>query len=244
MFEHRRTGYSPWPPYRPLRPRGHLCQHARGKRRRRRRKARPACSSWIARTPFDNSRTLGNRPRPGSGCTYRFLVGTCHANYMVSSEWGTAAAIRESGVVPGRTCSPTNMWLSHAVHFWGTWPGERTCRLDRPRRAIYQMVLEVRPAHDPAKEYGFPRRRCRHNEFGRVDLDLAARERKVHHRQDGDHPARACGQGASARSAQGLRRRAAARDRHRSLARRPISPLCLVLGGTGEAEANTTSRTP
>jgi selenium-binding protein 1 len=68
---------------------------------------------------------------------------------LVTSEWGTPSMI-ENGIDPQLLLSRQ---YGHRVHFW-----------DLPKRSLvqtvdlgdqYQMALELRPAHDPTKEYGF-----------------------------------------------------------------------------------------
>ncbi len=67
----------------------------------------------------------------------------------ITSEWGTPNMV-ENGVIPEALLQGK---YGHSIHVW-----------DRPRRrhsqaldigAEQQMVLELRPAHDPTKAYGF-----------------------------------------------------------------------------------------
>lgn len=67
----------------------------------------------------------------------------------ITSEWGTPNMV-ENGVIPEALLQGK---YGHSIHVW-----------DRPRRrhsqvldvgADQQMVLELRPAHDPTKAYGF-----------------------------------------------------------------------------------------
>jgi selenium-binding protein 1 len=67
----------------------------------------------------------------------------------ITSEWGTPAMV-EDGVIPEALLQGK---YGHSIHVW-----------DRPKRrhsqvldlgAEQQMVLELRPAHDPTKTYGF-----------------------------------------------------------------------------------------
>lgn len=74
-----------------------------------------------------------------------------HLGYdtMVTSEWGTPKMIEE-GVKPELLL---NAQYGHHLHIWDL-------RKRRHRQAIelgeeHQMVLELRPAHDPTKPYGF-----------------------------------------------------------------------------------------
>ena len=70
-------------------------------------------------------------------------------NYMVTSEWGLPPQF-ENGVVPEDLLANK---YGHAVHFWDLAGRKNVQTIDLG--ANHQMVLEVRPAHDPAKEYGF-----------------------------------------------------------------------------------------
>jgi selenium-binding protein 1 len=67
-------------------------------------------------------------------------------DYMVSSEWG----LFENGVVPGDLVSNK---YGHRLHFWNLRERRNVQTIDLG--ANHQMPLEVRPAHDPIKEYGF-----------------------------------------------------------------------------------------
>jgi selenium-binding protein 1 len=70
-------------------------------------------------------------------------------NYMVSSEWGLPPQY-ENGVVPEDLLSNK---YGHRLHFWDLRGRRNMQTIDLG--ANHQMVLEVRPAHDPIKEYGF-----------------------------------------------------------------------------------------
>src|SRR5487761_1429202 len=67
----------------------------------------------------------------------------------VTSEWGTPAMI-EGGGVPGLLLGRKN---GHRMHFWDMQTRRRTQSVDLGDE--HQMVLELRPAHDPTKLYGF-----------------------------------------------------------------------------------------
>jgi selenium-binding protein 1 len=69
--------------------------------------------------------------------------------YMVSSEWGLPPQF-ENGVVPEDLLSNK---YGHNLHFWDLRARKNVQTIDLG--ANHQMALEVRPAHDPAKEYGF-----------------------------------------------------------------------------------------
>jgi selenium-binding protein 1 len=70
-------------------------------------------------------------------------------DYMVSSEWGLPPQF-ENGIVPEDLLANK---YGHAVHFWNLRERKHLQTLDLG--ANHQMVLEVRPAHDPTREYGF-----------------------------------------------------------------------------------------
>ncbi|CCW35545.1 56kDa selenium binding protein (SBP56) [Chthonomonas calidirosea] len=74
-----------------------------------------------------------------------------HLGYdvMITSEWGTPKMI-EDGLNPELLL---NAQYGHSLHFWDL-------RRRRHQQAVdlgkeHQMVLELRPAHDPTKPYGF-----------------------------------------------------------------------------------------
>jgi methanethiol oxidase len=68
---------------------------------------------------------------------------------LVSSEWGTPA-MYEGGVVPEKLLGRE---YGHAMHVWNLRDGTHVQALDVGDE--HQMVLELRPAHDPRKDYGF-----------------------------------------------------------------------------------------
>ena len=68
---------------------------------------------------------------------------------MVTSEWGTPAMI-EDGVVPDLLLGRQ---YGHRLHFWDLAKRNLTQTVDLGDQ--YQMTLELRPAHDPTREYGF-----------------------------------------------------------------------------------------
>ncbi len=133
-------------------------------------------------------------------------------DYMVSSEWALAAAIRERHGPRGSAVQQI-------------WPPAAFLEPSRKHKNVqtidlganHQMALEVRPAHDPIKEYGFRRRRRRHDQSGRLDLDVVARGRQIPLQEDGDDTAGACIERRAAAAAAGLRGRAAVGHRYRSV---------------------------
>jgi methanethiol oxidase len=70
-------------------------------------------------------------------------------DYMVSSEWGLPPQF-ENGIVPDDLLSNK---YGHRLHFWDLRGRRNVQTIDLG--ANHQMALEVRPAHDPIKEYGF-----------------------------------------------------------------------------------------
>jgi methanethiol oxidase len=70
-------------------------------------------------------------------------------DYMVSSEWGLPPQF-ENGVVPTDLLSNK---YGHRLHFWNLRERRNVQTIDLG--ANHQMPLELRPAHDPIKEYGF-----------------------------------------------------------------------------------------
>ncbi len=70
-------------------------------------------------------------------------------NYMVSSEWGLPPQF-ENGIVAEDLLANK---YGHAIHFWDLRGRKNVQTIDLG--ANHQMALEVRPAHDPTKEYGF-----------------------------------------------------------------------------------------
>ena len=68
---------------------------------------------------------------------------------LVTSEWGTPSMI-EDGVVPKLLLGKQ---YGHALHFWDLRRRRHVQTVDLGEQ--YQMVLELRPAHDPTKSYGF-----------------------------------------------------------------------------------------
>ncbi len=68
---------------------------------------------------------------------------------MITSEWGTPRMV-ENGVVPELLL---NGKYGHALHLWDLRSRRHLQTLDLG--AEQQMVLELRPAHDPNKSYGF-----------------------------------------------------------------------------------------
>ncbi|WP_066340118.1 selenium-binding protein SBP56-related protein [Azohydromonas lata] len=70
-------------------------------------------------------------------------------DWMVSSEWGRPPQF-ENGIVPEDLLSNR---YGHRLHFWDLRGRRHLQTIDLG--ANHQMPLEVRPAHDPSREYGF-----------------------------------------------------------------------------------------
>ena len=70
-------------------------------------------------------------------------------DYMVSSEWGLPPQF-ENGIVAEDLLSNK---YGHSIHFWDLRARKNVQTIDLG--ANHQMALEIRPAHDPVKEYGF-----------------------------------------------------------------------------------------
>jgi len=70
-------------------------------------------------------------------------------DYMVSSEWGLPPQF-ENGVVPEELLGNR---YGHQLHFWDLRGRRHMQTIDLG--ANHQMALEVRPAHDPVREWGF-----------------------------------------------------------------------------------------
>jgi methanethiol oxidase len=70
-------------------------------------------------------------------------------NVLVSSEWGSPSMI-EDGLVPDLLLGGR---YGHSLHFWDLAKGVHQQSVDLGRE--HQMVLEVRPSHDPGATWGF-----------------------------------------------------------------------------------------
>ena len=68
---------------------------------------------------------------------------------LLTSEWGTPNQI-ENGVIPEELLQGR---YGHQVHVWDLRKRRHVQALELGKE--YQMVLELRPAHDPTKTYGF-----------------------------------------------------------------------------------------
>jgi selenium-binding protein 1 len=68
---------------------------------------------------------------------------------MITSEWGTPNMVEE-GVIPEKLLAGE---YGHALHVWDLQRRRHVQTLDLGKE--HQMVLELRPAHDPSRAYGF-----------------------------------------------------------------------------------------
>ena len=144
-------------------------------------------------------------------------------DYMVSSEWGLPPQF-ENGIVPADLLSNK---YGHRLHFWNLRERRNVQTIDLG--ANHQMALEVRPAHDPIKEYG----------FAGVVVDTTNLEGSIwtwwreggtfHARKTATIPPEPAEKDQLPPLLAGLRSGAAPGDGHRPVARRPLS-LCVLLG--------------
>jgi methanethiol oxidase len=79
---------------------------------------------------------------------YDFWWHIAH-DVLVSSEWGTPSMI-EDGIVPELLLGRK---YGHQLHFWDLRRRRNVQTVDLGDE--HQMVLELRPAHDPTKKFGF-----------------------------------------------------------------------------------------
>ena len=153
-----------------------------------------------------------------------------HLGYdtMVTSEWGTPNMV-ESGVQPELLLDGQ---YGHRLHFWDLRQRRHVQTLDLGKE--HQIVLELRPAHDPTKAYGFVNAVVSLNDLS-ASIFLWHRKatptaRRTAGRPQGHHhPGRAGRGGPAAAGPQAVQGRAAAGHRHRAERRRPV-PLRLLLG--------------
>jgi methanethiol oxidase len=153
---------------------------------------------------------------------------------MITSEWGTPNMVKD-GVNPDLLL---NGKYGHALHVWDLRSRRHLQTLDLG--AEQQMVLELRPAHNPQRAYGFVGVVISLEDLSSsiflwyLDRENGGRgewkDPQGHH-----HPRRAGGSGGPAAHAAGLQGRAAPGHGHQPLAGRPL-PLRLLLGN-GRAAA-------
>ena len=177
--------------HRALRAGRHLHQHAR--RRRQGRHRRTARRLHHGLRDLRDARALGDRSRPAE-TALRLLVEPAARLHGVQ-RMGLAAAVRErhrAGGSARQQIRPSDPFLGSAR------PAQRAD--DRPRRQSPDGARSAARARSDARIW-LPRRRRRHDQPRRLDLDLVARGRQVSHREDGDDSARARAEGATAAAA-------------------------------------------
>ena len=92
---------------------------------------------------------------------------------LLTSEWGTPNMI-ENGVQPDLLLGGK---YGHQIHIWDLRRRRHLQALDLGKEQ--QMVLEMRPAHNPTKAYGFVGVVVSTEGFVRVSLALASQQRRV-----------------------------------------------------------------
>ena len=108
---------------------------------------------------------------------------------MITSEWGTPNMV-EDGLV-GELLLGNK--YGHQLHVWDL--KTRTHMQEIDLGAEHQMVLELRPAHDPSKAYGFVGVVVSTADLIGVDLAVGARRRRHGHGREGDHDPAGAGRG-------------------------------------------------
>ena len=148
-----------------------------------------------------------------------------HLGYdtMVTSEWGAPNTI-ENGLVPEILLGAQ---YGRRLHFWDLQKRKHLQEIDFG--PDYQLVFELRPAHDPTKAYGFVN--C---VISLKDLSASIwtwyRDGDSMGGEEGDRDSRRARRSRSAAAgAERLQGGAAARHRYRSVDGRPL-PLCRLLG--------------
>jgi methanethiol oxidase len=104
----------------------------------------------IFRLDCETFEPLGPWESDGSEQRYQYdFWWNLNEGTLVSSEWATPAMF-EHGVVPEKLLGRE---YGHAMHVYDLQRGKHLQTLDVGDE--HQMVLELRPAHDPRKQYGF-----------------------------------------------------------------------------------------
>ena len=107
---------------------------------------RPASSSWTAK--HSRSSAAGRSTADRRTCTM-ISGGTCRATTWCRANGGCRRNSRTGS--SRKTCSRNK--YGHRIHFWDLRARRNVQTIDLG--ANHQMALEVRPAHDPVREYGF-----------------------------------------------------------------------------------------
>src|SRR5438132_1128842 len=92
---------------------------------------------------------IGRTNMPKSGDELHHFAWHLGYDTAVTSEWGTPNMV-ESGVIPEQLLAGK---YGHSLHFFDLRKRRWFQTVDLG--AEYQMVLELRPAHDPTQAYGF-----------------------------------------------------------------------------------------
>lgn len=150
--------------------------------------------------------------------------GWWHLGYdtMVTSEWGLPATF-ENGLVPDLLLGEK---YGRKLHFWDFTKRKHIQEIDFGEE--YQLVFELRPAHDPTKAYGFVNCVISLKDLSSSiwtwyrDGDKWAAKKVI------EIPAEPRRRRFASALAKGLQRDPAARFRHRSVDGRPL-PLRVVL---------------
>ena len=146
---------------------------------------------------------------------------------VITSEWGTPKMV-EDGLVGELLLG--NQY-GHRLHVFDLESRKHVQEIDLG--AEHQMVLELRPAHDPTKGYGFVGVVTSTADLSAIRLALAPRRRRHGVGREGDHdPARARDRRGAAADPAAVRRGPAADHRHRAVGRRPLAAR-VVLGDRG-----------
>src|SRR3989440_7490358 len=105
----------------------------------------------VALLDHSSFEVIGQFETAGRGGQYLAYDVWWHINHnvLVTSEWGTPSMI-EDGIVPELLLGRK---YGHRLHFWDMETRRHTQTVDLGDQ--HQMALELRPAHDPAKQYGF-----------------------------------------------------------------------------------------
>ena len=132
---------------------------------------------------------------------------------VVTSEWATPSMI-ENGLNPEDLLGRK---FGHHLNFWSMSERKLTQRIDLGDE--HQMVLELRPAHDPSKAYGFAGVVISVEDLSASIWLWHRRRRSVVGRQGDHHSCRARRRRRPAAGAEAVRCGAAAGVRHRSVGR-------------------------
>ena len=154
-------------------------------------------------------------------------------NTLITSEWGTPSMI-EDGINPELLLSRK---YGHALHFWDLAEGRHLQRVDLGEQ--HQIVLELRPSHDPDATWGFVNVAVSTDDLSALIWRWSRRGRHLARRQGDHHPGRARGPG------QGCRRRCSRSGRCRRWSPTSTCPWmtssCTCPAGAPASSSSTTS---